>query len=364
MKKKEIIPPRSMGLRLKIIQALVAFGIFVIILIWILLAKLDSNDQKQKSQKNQSEKAKLKEMATLSVDDLDRFNQTLSKILVPRIVDTPSHNDVQKFIESYLHQLGWSVDLDQFEEDTPFGRKKFTNIIGTFDTNACKRIVLACHYDSKYFADFEFLAATDSAVPCTMILELIKILNPKLRANQNNQHISLQVIFFDGEEAFERWSEMDSLYGSRHLAARLNSLAFRSDVCGSNVLTELNRIETLILLDLIGEASPRFCPHSSSTYKMFKHLNQIENRLNRMKLLESKRQSGTDYFSRCAFGTSSVEDDHVPFERLGVPILHLISTPFPPNWHQIGDNGRNLHYSTIRNLMRILLVFLKEQLKL
>lgn len=107
-----------MGLRLKIIQALVAFGIFVIILIWILLAKLDSNDQKvfewikfqkflihiflnffffqQKSQKNQSEKAKLKEMATLSVDDLDRFNQTLSKILVPRIVDTPSHNDVQK----------------------------------------------------------------------------------------------------------------------------------------------------------------------------------------------------------------------------------------------------------------------------
>lgn len=96
----------------------------------------------------------------------------------------------------------------------------------------------------------------------------------------------------------------------------------------------------------------------------FKFSIKPENRLNRMKLLESKRQSGTDYFSRCAFGTSSVEDDHVPFERLGVPILHLISTPFPPNWHQIGDNGRNLHYSTIRNLMRILLVFLKEQLKL
>jgi hypothetical protein len=29
---------------------------------------------------------------------------------------------------------------------------------------------------------------------------------------------SLQLIFFDGEEAFQRWTATDSLYGSRQLA--------------------------------------------------------------------------------------------------------------------------------------------------
>ena len=32
--------------------------------------------------------------------------------------------------------------------------------------------------------------------------------------------LSLQFIFFDGEEAFEQWSDRDSIYGARNLAAK------------------------------------------------------------------------------------------------------------------------------------------------
>lgn len=35
--------------------------------------------------------------------------------------------------------------------------------------------------------------------------------------------LSLQLIFFDGEEAFLHWSPHDSLYGSRHLASKMAS---------------------------------------------------------------------------------------------------------------------------------------------
>lgn len=35
--------------------------------------------------------------------------------------------------------------------------------------------------------------------------------------------LSLQLIFFDGEEAFLHWSPQDSLYGSRHLASKMAS---------------------------------------------------------------------------------------------------------------------------------------------
>ena len=34
---------------------------------------------------------------------------------------------------------------------------------------------------------------------------------------------SLQLIFFDGEEAFVDWTDTDSLYGSRHLAERMQA---------------------------------------------------------------------------------------------------------------------------------------------
>ena len=34
------------------------------------------------------------------------------------------------------------------------------------------------------------------------------------------QDLTLQFIFFDGEEAFVTWTQQDSLYGARHLASK------------------------------------------------------------------------------------------------------------------------------------------------
>ncbi len=167
------------------------------------------------------------------------------------------------------------MEQDEFNDATPFGEKSFTNIIGTLNPKACNQVVLSCHYDSKYFADFEFLAASDSAVPCAMILELIRILGPKLKALQNND-LSLQVIFFDGEEAFEDWSRTDSLYGSRHLAAKLQSeKPTGSANCPANIGNRLQQIDLFILLDLIGEVSPQFCNHFPASNADFESLTRI-----------------------------------------------------------------------------------------
>ena len=44
----------------------------------------------------------------------------------------------------------------------------FHNIIATLDPTAPRRLVLDCHYDSKA----GILGATDSAVPCTQMINL------------------------------------------------------------------------------------------------------------------------------------------------------------------------------------------------
>lgn len=55
-----------------------------------------------------------------------------------------------------------------------------------------------------------------------------------------------------------------------------------------------------------------------------------------------------------------VEDDHVPFLKKNVPILHLIPIPFPPQWHTKNDNLDNLKPERIQDLRLILKTFLMQ----
>jgi glutaminyl-peptide cyclotransferase len=55
---------------------------------------------------------------------------------------------------------------------------EFTNIVATLDPTAPRRLVLACHYDSKKLPNF--VGATDSAVPCAILLDIAINLQQKL----------------------------------------------------------------------------------------------------------------------------------------------------------------------------------------
>lgn len=90
-------------------------------------------------------------------------------------------------IKSTLNSLnaGWEVTEDHFQNWTPYGQMPFTNIIATLNPGAKRRLVLSCHYDSKYFPPQwhgrEFLGATDSAVPCSMLLEMARAQDKELK---------------------------------------------------------------------------------------------------------------------------------------------------------------------------------------
>lgn len=78
------------------------------------------------------------------------------------------------------------MDFDSFRSSTPRGQVTFTNIVATLDRLAPRRLLLACHYDSKALPPDPrapgkvFLGASDSAVPCAMMLELVTSLNAQL----------------------------------------------------------------------------------------------------------------------------------------------------------------------------------------
>ena len=61
---------------------------------------------------------------------------------------------MKNYIASTLKKLDWHVEEDSFTDVTPYGVKPFTNVIATKDPKASKRVVLAAHFDSKFFSEY------------------------------------------------------------------------------------------------------------------------------------------------------------------------------------------------------------------
>ncbi|GAB6027051.1 hypothetical protein CHUAL_013778 [Chamberlinius hualienensis] len=296
-------------------------------------------------------------LAGLSNEKL--FNKTLSKIAIPRVMGTRGHESVKKFIVDSMKFLKWDVHFDSFPQETIIGPFTFENIVATLDPNAHRHLVLACHYDSKMDREKALVLATDSAVPCSMMINLAQLLDPILKGSKTSANdVTLQFIFFDGEEAFLRWTDTDSIYGARHLAHKLSTTPYPEN-SNSNT-THLHRMDVMVLLDLLGYRNPTFVNFFSETSHLFSKMRDIERVLNENGIIQT---SSRPYFTtRMAY--SGVEDDHLPFLHRGVRILHLIPVPFPDVWHKETDIVDNLDFKCIDNLNKILRIFVVSYLHL
>lgn len=116
----------------------------------------------------------------------------LKPILIERMPGTKGSHLVRQHIYGQLEMLsaGWSLEIDTFNSLTPKGPINFSNLLAVLDPFAPRRLLLACHYDSKTLSTIaktpnwpsrKFLGASDSAVPCAMILELVTALDIHLK---------------------------------------------------------------------------------------------------------------------------------------------------------------------------------------
>ncbi|KAG0280752.1 hypothetical protein BGZ96_001437 [Linnemannia gamsii] len=305
---------------------------------------------------------------------------------------------------------GWHVELDQFVDKTPFGEKTFTNLIFTKNPKAENRLVFAAHFDSKYFPPTEtkprkqwnggddtlpFVAATDSAAPCAILLDLAASLDSALdQSGRDDSDTTLQLIFFDGEEAFEDWRADDSLYGSRHLAEkwekqRVTRSRMATGRNGGSTSNNLDGIELFVLLDLLGVENPRVPSYFGATHWAHEHSLAVEQRLWDAKLhggqVLARRKEGRSeeradeddddmdtleteepmkaYFTKQA-SWGGIDDDHRPFMQRGVPIFHVIPTPFPHVWHKLEDDASVISQEVVEGWANIFRTFTVEYLQL
>ncbi|KAL7283667.1 hypothetical protein ACG7TL_003103 [Trametes sanguinea] len=313
----------------------------------------------------------------------------LSKILIPRPPDTDNNTLVREYIVSTLKKLNWHVEEDSFNDTTPYGVKRFTNVIATKDPTAPRRVIVAAHFDSKFFATYPENQACLTRLARPLLADVsgsTETLDPLLNERQERldngeeddedvAETTLQLVFFDGEEAFKDWTATDSIYGARHLAHKwsttyLSSNTKRRLLPGSE--TEIGTIEHLILLDLLGAPKPNIRSSFVDTAWLFDAMAAVEKRLAESGAFvygdegQGSQEKYTSFFvpRTGTWNFGGIEDDHIPFQKLGVSILHIIANPFPRVWHTLKDDASALDVPTMRRWNLILRVFVSEYLNL
>ena len=195
-------------------------------------------------------------------------------------------------------------------------------------------------------------------------------------------HKGIQILLLDGEEAWQVWTDTDSLYGARALAEEWEQTFHPASSTYSNPLTS---IDLFVLLDLLGAAIPRVPSYFKTTHWAYQKLAHLEQRLRKL----GKFKSSPNYPSNKARAPQLVPtqeeplflyepgksdsspwvggmigDDHVPFLARGVEILHLIPTPFPGVWHHIDDDGEHLDMPTTEDWAVLTAAFAGEWMEL
>ena len=71
----------------------------------------------------------------------------LAPLLTTRVPDTEGNSNARDYIMQVLGDLGWSLELDSFSQDTVIGEKTFHNIIATRNRDSPRRLGTDSHHN-------------------------------------------------------------------------------------------------------------------------------------------------------------------------------------------------------------------------
>ena len=206
----------------------------------------------------------------------------------PRPSGSEALGRAASYITTQLQDYGLTADEQVFVGQTPNGTKQFRNVIGKTriqQGGPNRVIIIASHYDTKLFTNVTFVGANDGGSSTGTLLEIARV-----AADQPN----LWFVFFDGEEAMVQYSDTDGLWGSKFFVDNLKNKDKVKDV------------KAMVLLDMVGDKDLKVTVAGTIGQEVF----------------DAARAAGfRGYF---AYGANTILDDHVPFERAGIPAVDLI----------------------------------------
>ncbi len=292
------------GIALKIIAA---SGVFI-----FLLLLLASHGLKNSLGAANLQRVSIKEK--YSHFNSARAYKDLERILAfgPRPPGSRASAQALDYLKAELKKAGVHYWEQRFDAETPLGTRAMTNLIAEIKGAQEGILLFGNHHDTKYLPKITFLGANDGGSTTAWMLEMARALGPK-RAGR-----TLWLVWFDGEEAFQTWSDTDSLYGSRHFVEKLRASG------------ELERIQAMINVDMIGDCLLRIHRDRRAADWLADIVWETAKRL--------------EYGHHFSDYRQEIEDDHMPFFQAGIPTLEIIDYSYggsmldhKKNWHTARD---------------------------
>jgi glutaminyl-peptide cyclotransferase len=235
----------------------------------------------------------------------------------PRPSGSQALAHLQDYLQSELRSYGCSVEIDSFGADTPVGRLSMKNILVKIPGEKPGIILLGTHYDTLLMDNF--VGADDAGSSTAVMLELARLL-----CSQRGKY-AVWIAFFDGEEAMKQWSDTDSRYGSRQMAARFANSG------------DIKKIRAFLLADIVGGRTPHFLRETTSTPTLTDLVWGAAAKLGYSSIFVNDE-------------TSAIEDDHDSFLRRNVPSMDVIDLDRVndvPYWHTPQDTLDKISAKTL-----------------
>lgn len=301
-----------------------------------------------------SEQQKLTSVINSYVFDESSLNSSLQEFTR---AEHPMGSDRQialsKWIASEIRSLGEVPVIQPFKVKTPnpvvwknpgapadaflnvTGNNVYTTVKGAKDC----LIVLGSHYDTKKLQSGPNVGANDSGSSSAAMFQAISFLK------KNSKYFcDVVAIWFDGEEAvLPEWTDgekyppgpiQDNTYGSRFFTKQLQKT-------GESYFLPRNkkRIIGTVIIDMIGSKNLSISRDLNSTPKFRDFLDRAAKDLNLTDKISRRRQR--------------IEDDHIPFLKLGIPSLNIIDFNNTAHWHTENDTLDKLDNREIFNTLRL-----------
>ncbi len=307
-----------------------------------------------------------------ATDDLKVFSA------LPHPIGSPRIAALADYLEQELKAEGLESGRDTFIAMVPDPERLQTeaspllsttlsipmrNIFATLKVGreSCAFLV-ASHYDSKRLPGGDGIGANDSGSSSVVLLELMRGLKALASTQALDLRCHIVAVWFDGEESYlPEWRDgqsrhpariVDNTYGSRNLADNLKVCA-GSDRKKIWCLPETwggERVEGLILLDMVGSPALKLSSEAASTPELLELAKTLDQRMFQGQLFANS-------------APKSIEDDHIAFIEKGIPALDLIDFENLRTWHQPSDTFESVSISSLEKTARFTHALLETLLK-
>lgn len=286
---------------------------------------------------NNAPKNTLSEDESKLVMDFPDFNEDSAYQYVkeqlafgPRVPNSEAQKKCALYFERFFQNLADQTQVQSFTANRWDGEVLHgKNIIASFNLAHKNRILLAAHWDSRPYADYDsnpdnhrkpIDGANDGASGVAVLMEIARVLKIQ------KPSVGVDIILFDLEDSGEpAWSNLNTedswCLGAQHWALNPHKHGYKANFG--------------ILLDMVGSSNLRFTKEASSMYYAPDIVTKVWNIASSM--------GYANIFSSDM--TGGILDDHIYVNKYAqIPMIDIIhyearmNTKFHPTWHTMQDD--------------------------